>query len=125
MPNDEPQGRIILYPPQESSATSQLSLPISSADKDYTKTFGIKMISGSFFDSTTDGIVLNETAINQLGLTPENAIGSQIQTPIANAPVTILGVMKDYNFSSLQSKIGPIGFTHLRHNNISGCLQLN
>lgn len=116
VPDDEPQGRIILYPPKESSATDQLSLPVSSADKDYAKTFGIKMISGSFFANNTDGIVLNETAINQLGLTPENTIGAKIQTPIANAPVTILGVMKDYNFSSLQSKIGPIGFTHLTKN---------
>lgn len=116
VPDDEPQGRIILYPPKESSATDQLSLPVSSVDKDYAKTFGIKMISGSFFANNTDGIVLNETAINQLGLTPENTIGAKIQTPIANAPVTILGVMKDYNFSSLQSKIGPIGFTHLTKN---------
>lgn len=125
VPDDEPQGRIILYPPKESSATAQLSLPVSSADKDYAKTFGIKMISGSFFDSSTDGIVLNETAINQLGLTPENAIGSQIQTPIANAPVTIVGVMKDYNFSSLQNKIGPIGFTHLRNNYRMLAVKLN
>lgn len=115
VPNQEPHGRIILFPPKESSATDQLSLPVSSADKDYAKTFGIKIISGSFFDNNTDGIVLNETAVKQLGLTPGNAIGTSIQTPIANSPVTILGVMKDYNFSSLQSKIGPIGFAHIRN----------
>lgn len=116
VPDDEPYGRIILYPPNQSSATAKLNLPVSSADEDYAKTFGIKLISGSFFAKSKDGIVLNETAIKQLGLTPENAIGSQIKTPIANAPVTIAGVMKDYNFSSMQSKIGPIGFTHLKNN---------
>lgn len=116
VPDGVPYGRIILYPPKQSSGTAQLNLPVSSADGDYAKTFGIKMISGSFFANNRDGIVLNETAVNQLGLTPQNAIGSQIKTPVANPPVTIVGVMKDYNFSSMQSKIGPIGFTHLKNN---------
>lgn len=114
VPEREPAGRLIFYPPG-SSDKNQLNLPISSADEDYAKTFGIKMITGSFFSNNKDGVVLNETALKQLGLSSANAVGQQLKTPVVPDPVTILGVMKDYNFSTLQDKIGPIGFIHVKN----------
>jgi len=112
VPEREPAGRVIFYPPR-TSVNNQLSLPVSSADEDYAKTFGIKMEAGTFFSNNKDGIVLNETALKQLGISMANAVGQQIKTPVVPQPVTILGVMKDYNFSTLQDKIGPIGFIHV------------
>lgn len=135
LPVSEPYGRIILYPPNASSPDKSLNLPLSAADKDYAKTFEIPMIAGSFFSTNKNGIVLNETAVKSLGLTAENAVGKQIETAAKGNSVTIVGVMKDYNFSSMQNKIGPIGFTHislspsfhslivkLRSKNIAGAL---
>jgi ABC-type antimicrobial peptide transport system permease subunit len=95
-----------------------LNLPVTAADKDYAKTFGIKIKAGSFFQHNTAGIVLNETALRLLGLTSENAIGKQIQTPVAGSPVTITGVVKDFHYSSMQDQIGPIGFVHVNTQNI-------
>lgn len=113
IPSGEPYGRIILYPPNASSLNKSLNLPLSGADEDYAKTFEIPMLAGSFFSDNKNGIVLNETAVKLLGLRTDNAVGRQINTAAKGSPVTITGVMKDYNFSSMQNKIGPIGFTHI------------
>lgn len=113
LPESTPFGRIILYPPGSAGTKKQLNLPISNADEDYAKTFGIKVKAGSFFDPSGGGLVLNETAIKQLGLTNENAVGQQIGTPVG--PATISGVIGDYNFSTMQDKIGPVGFAHIKY----------
>jgi ABC-type antimicrobial peptide transport system permease subunit len=111
LPENTPFGRIIIYPPG-AGKEKQVNLPISNADEDYAKTFGIKLKAGSFFDPSGGGLVLNETTIKQLGLTNENAVGQQIGTPVG--PATISGVIGDYNFSSMQDKIGPVGFAHVK-----------
>jgi len=117
LPESIPFGRIVLFPPKSSRANDQLNLPIAIADEDYAKTFGIQMKAGSFFSSNKSGIVLNEMAVKQLGLETENTVGQKIETGAAGAPLTITGVMKDFNFSSLQDKIGPIGYAHVSSNN--------
>lgn len=76
------------------------------------------MLAGTFFGDAKDGVVLNETAVKQLGLTATNAIGKQVETGAAGAPVTITGVMKDYNFASMGEKIGAVGFAHIGSQNI-------
>lgn len=118
VPESTPNGRLSFYLPNSSSAGEQLNLPFSSADEDYVKTFGIQMKAGNFFTNNKDGIVLNETAVKQFGLTNQNAVGTQIRTPAAKDPVTIMGVMKDYNFSTMQDKIGPIEFIHVKNSNV-------
>lgn len=117
LPESTPFGRLILYPPESVNKNDQLNLPVATADEDYAKTFGIQMKAGSFFAEDKNGIVLNETAIKQLGLNDENAVGKIITTPVAGSGLTITGVMKDFNFSSLQDKIGPIGYAHISTSN--------
>lgn len=117
LPERVPPGRIILYPPKISGINEQLNLPIVEADEDFAKTFDIQMLAGSFFAETKDGIVLNETAVKELGLSTKNAVGQKIETGAAGAPVTIAGVIKDFNYSSLQDKIGPVGFAHIKSRN--------
>jgi ABC-type antimicrobial peptide transport system permease subunit len=112
LPEHTPFGRIILYPPGRTDKQKQLNLPISTADEDYAKTFGIQMKAGTFLSPADGSIVVNESAIKQLGLTNENAVGRKIETPVG--PVTIGGVIRDYNFSSMQEKIGPVGFAHVK-----------
>lgn len=113
LPESTPFGRIVVYAPGSAGTNKQLNLPISNADEDYAKTLGIQMKAGSFFDAGGDGLVLNESAVKQLGLTSENAVGQQIET--AGGTATISGVMGDYNFSSMQDKIGPVGFGHVKY----------
>ena len=112
VPEKTPFGRIVLYPPGRTDKTKQLNLAVSTADEDYAKTFGIHMKAGTFLSPADGSLVLNESAIKQLGLTSENAVGQKIETPVGS--ITIGGVIGDYNFSSMQDKIGPVGFAHLK-----------
>jgi putative ABC transport system permease protein len=50
-------------------------------------------------------VVINEAALVQLGLTAENAIGTRLYG--VGKQFDIIGVMKDFNFSSLHENINP------------------
>ncbi len=113
VPDRTPAGRIILYPPSVTETTKSVNVAITTADEDYAKTFSLQLKAGSFFHDDKTGMVLNESTVKQLGLTPETIIGKQIRTPAAGPGITITGVVKDYNFSSMQDKIGAIGFVHV------------
>jgi cell division protein FtsX len=113
LPDGAPAGRFLLYPPNGSMLKS-LNVPVSNADEDYAKTFGIQIKAGSFFHDGNYGIVLNETAIKQLGMQQENAVGRNIKT--AAGYITITGIIKDFTFSSMHDKIGPLGFVNIKSN---------
>ena len=83
---------------------------------DYGKTFGFELLEGRFFsrDYPTDSnaIVINEAAVKSLGL--EDPIGKNILSPWENNEFIkrpIIGVVKDFNFKSLHTKIEPAAFT--------------
>jgi len=60
-------------------------------------------------------VVLNEAAAKALGLTPESAINRKIKIPSApGAALTVAGVVKDFNYSSLQDKIEPLALFNVR-----------
>lgn len=88
-------------------------------DLDFIKTIGIKIISGTDFtesdfkrlkasenrDSYKFDLIINETAAKQIGWTPEEAIGHQVNTgPTGN----IKAVVKDFNIASLHEPIMPL-----------------
>jgi putative ABC transport system permease protein len=74
-------------------------------DYDFLNTFDIEITAGRYYsiDYASDslGIVLNETAIKEMGLT--DPIGKKIFDRSH-----IIGVMKDFNYQSLHSSIGPL-----------------
>jgi len=83
---------------------------------DYEKVFGFEMVEGRFFspDFPTDSqaIVINEAAVKSLGF--ENPIGKHILHPRSEteiAPLTVIGVVKNFNFKSLHTPIEPAVFT--------------
>jgi putative ABC transport system permease protein len=79
------------------------------ADEDYAKTFKLEIKEGRFFSSefSTDktAIVINEQAAKIMGF--KDPIGEIITTP-QGSKLTIIGVVKDFNFQSLHFKIGPL-----------------
>jgi len=115
VPNRKPPNAIDLLP-----VGSNINQPIfiagTIADKDYAATFGLHMEAGSFFNrdgATIPGqLVLNESAAKALGYTSKSAIGKQIKWVSANTILTVSGVVKDFNYSSLQEKIEPVAFTN-------------
>ncbi len=84
-------------------------------DEDYVKTLGMKIAAGRNFSnqilSDSSSVVINETAAKFLGFTdPVNKIiykSSGGPNPTFKA-YTIIGVVKDFNFSSLRQNIDPV-----------------
>lgn len=80
-------------------------------DENFVTANGIKLISGRDFRLYDSGKVLvNETLVKRLGLTPENAPGTRLYTQYEPDPPTfveIAGVMKDFNYNSLHEDVRP------------------
>jgi len=81
------------------------------ADDDLLKTFRFQMLSGNYFskDKPTNatGYIINETLAKTLGW--DNPIGKTISR---NGEHKVVGVVKDFIFSSLHEKIGPLIITN-------------
>jgi putative ABC transport system permease protein len=79
--------------------------------ENFIKIFGIHIIEGRDFDKTfpTDenNFILNETACKALGFMG-SAIGQRV---IMHDTGTVIGVVKDFNFTSLHNKIPPLIIT--------------
>jgi putative ABC transport system permease protein len=78
-------------------------------DYDFFETFGMQMIEGREFsrEFPTDensGIILNETALNTMGI--QSPVGKRIS--IGGWQGTIVGIVQDYNFKSLHNRIEPL-----------------
>lgn len=79
--------------------------------EDFIRLFGIKIIEGRDFDKSfstdKENFIINETAGKMLGFTG-SAVGQRI---IMNDTGTVIGIVKDFNFSSLHNKIPPLVIT--------------
>jgi putative ABC transport system permease protein len=83
-------------------------------DLDFAKTLGLKIIAGrdlskSFGTDSAQAVLINRTAANKLGYTPEQAIGKWINNINRDSlRRTIVGVVEDYHYASLKDPIGPL-----------------
>ncbi|MFC2120340.1 ABC transporter permease [Bacteroidota bacterium] len=77
---------------------------------DYIETYQMEIIDGrSFRDNyytVGHSFILNETAIKELGLEKENAVGRRINCMDNDGK--IIGIVKDFHFRSLHEKIQPL-----------------
>lgn len=77
---------------------------------DYVKTMDLQLISGRDFDRNmgmdSSGIVINERMAAELG--EKNIIGYRLRFDEDGKEYHVLGVVKDFHFQSLHSKIEPI-----------------
>ena len=92
------------------------------ADKDFLKTFEVRLLNGRNFDTPADStcIIVNETAAKMLGITqpadqlveiPEMSGGGAFAPLNAqNIPFKprVIGIVKDFHFQSLRDKIEPL-----------------
>ena len=91
-------------------------LPVISADEHYAQTFGLRLLAGTFFNDdgsafVPNRIVLSESAAHSLGFTPAEAIGKQVYTN--GQPLTVCGVIKDYQYTSLHEAMEPMVFAQV------------
>jgi putative ABC transport system permease protein len=97
----------------------EISLNAMPVDLDFTKTLKMQLVAGRDFqqsdfalmDTTNDygnfqqPYIINESLAEKIGWAPEQAIGKTIEK---GYPGPVVGVVKDFNFSSLRDPIGPL-----------------
>jgi putative ABC transport system permease protein len=92
---------------------------VNSIDGDYLDHFGIKVIAGRNFPGDSPGtltnvMLINEKMVKSLGYTnPQDAIGKPYFISLNGYKPEIIGVVKDYNFSSLHDEVSPQVFMHI------------
>ncbi|MBS1653824.1 MAG: FtsX-like permease family protein, partial [Bacteroidetes bacterium] len=96
-----------------------VSLNAMPVDLDFTKTMQMQMLAGrdfqqsdfSLLDTSNDyanyqnPYIINEALAQKIGWTPQQAIGKTIKK---NVTGPVVGVVKNFNFSSLHNQIGPL-----------------
>lgn len=107
-----------LYPTGGNMATSIDAQNITT-DEHFVKTNGIKIIGGhDFVVHDSSRVLINETLAKRLGFTPQTAIGQRLFTQYPPNPityVTVAGVMKDFNYSSLHGEVKPFMLVYSRN----------
>ncbi|MCG3156379.1 MAG: hypothetical protein DKINENOH_03003 [bacterium] len=83
-------------------------------DFDYVETLSLEIVAGRDFsrEFTTDkahAALLNETAVKMLGWTNEEALGKEMRrTMFDSTRYQVVGVVRDFHFSSLKEAIDPL-----------------
>ena len=76
---------------------------------DYVETLGLELVAGRSlsraFATDSLAVLLNETAVRQLGL--DDPLGKQLVWP-DESTYTIVGVLKDFHITSLHRQIGAV-----------------
>lgn len=76
-------------------------------DPDYLSTMGIQLLQGkSFSPQLKRGIIVNEALVKHFGW--DDPLTQQIPGVNFQAPHEIIGVIKDFHFSSLHQKVAPL-----------------
>lgn len=94
-----------------------VDITLIAAEDDYCRTLGLTLLSGREFTkaSTADSssVIVNETALRQLGYDPRTAVGRKIYFDFfrKHQAMEIVGVIKDFNFQSLYNPIKPLALT--------------
>jgi putative ABC transport system permease protein len=85
-------------------------------DQEYIDTYGMKLIAGrNFKNGKVDsvGLIVNETTIKAYGYqNPQDAIGTEVL--FGDTRTELIGVVKDFNFNTLHSKVEPMCMYLLR-----------
>jgi putative ABC transport system permease protein len=99
------------------SAANNVDVAIATIEDDYFGTLGLQLVDGRPFarNSMADSnhIILNQTAVKQLGLDPATAVGKRITYEFHGIyhNMEVTGIVKDFNFESLHNPIKPLGFS--------------
>lgn len=82
-----------------------------SVDEDYLNTMGMHLVKGRGFSnqlaSDSTGIILNETAAKMFGFS-KYPLNKEISYPSYKNAFHVIGVVKDFNFSSMRENITPL-----------------
>ncbi|HEY5747616.1 MAG TPA: ABC transporter permease [Chryseolinea sp.] len=115
----------------DESQTNRVSLNFLRTDFDFIPTLGIQIVEGrnfsNAFPSDSSAIIINETAVSQLEL-KQPVIGQSLQWDDEagmTREVHIVGVARDFHFTSFHEKIKPFGFVLETNNGSTFFLKIN
>lgn len=96
----------------------KLPFNIVNTHEDYLATLSLTVKQGRLFSkkfaTDTNHVIINEAAVRALGWRNSNAVGKKlIYSGNNDVHYKVIGVVKDFNFSSLQQNIQPLAFFHL------------
>ena len=100
------------------------SLNFTSGDENYVAALEIKLQFGRNFSTISPGdsnkVLLNETAVRKIGWPlDETVIGRKLQYPNEdNAEFEVIGVIRNFNFWSLESPIEPMAIFHIANKKV-------
>jgi len=94
-----------------SEENTPFSMSLIEIGYDYIDAYKMGMLSGrnfskAFSSDTVGAIILNESAVEKFGWTPETAIGKEVSYYRGVKKIT--GVMKNFNFKSVHTEIEPL-----------------
>ena len=90
---------------------SEFNTEFKWADPDYFKTYNIQFVAGMPYRQadTVNGFVVNELMVEKLGFkNPADIIGKKIHLFDGAIVAPIVGIVKDFNSSSLETKMKPV-----------------
>ncbi|HLT72940.1 MAG TPA: ABC transporter permease, partial [Cyclobacteriaceae bacterium] len=94
------------------SASDSLQTYFMGFDEDMLATYQISLASGRYFSSQSNNdstnILLNESAVRALGLAEPVGAVVKILDGEGDINMTVIGVVRDFNFQSLHQKVAPI-----------------
>ncbi|CAN5177998.1 hypothetical protein BH23BAC1_BH23BAC1_47510 [soil metagenome] len=106
------------YGLQKSREDRNIMVNAIPVEKDFVRTLELELIAGSDFtltdeklsllpeDEVINTLILNESAVQELGWTPEEAVGKKVfLTPRKGE---IRGVVKDFHYAPMHEPIGPL-----------------
>jgi putative ABC transport system permease protein len=91
--------------------TSPTNINTNFVDHDFLPAYGIEIIAGRNFSKAfpaddTTAFILNETAVKDFGLSPQEAIGKKVDQNGKKG--SVIGVVKDFHYQSLHHVIEPL-----------------
>jgi putative ABC transport system permease protein len=99
------------WPNFVSTATTDVNVDFWPVDEDYIATLGMTLVRGRSFSRqfTTDStaMVINEAAAAMMGFAAD-PLNKKIYIGVHRKEYTVIGVVKDFNFSSLRDHITPL-----------------
>jgi putative ABC transport system permease protein len=116
IPNRVPPGTSDLLP-EGSAIVQPMNILTPDVDNHFATTFGLHVIQGSFFgqgqgEYVAHEIVLNEAAVRAFGW--KDAIGKKVRWVSGKIDFTVAGVVKDFNYSSVQDGVLPLAFMNTK-----------
>ena len=113
--------------PEGASQDDSKEMVVTSLDEQFAGVFDIPVVIGRNLSDTilsdrSSHVLINEMAAHNFGW--ENPVGKHLRFKHEQEPVTVVGVLRDFNFKSLQSPVEPVVYRYAGKNWLAGYLTI-